>query len=427
MWQIRRRKGVERMYKIVKDNIDNYVDFMKNLISFKSYSSEEKEIAAYILGEFQKMSIDEAFIDGIGNAVGVIRGTGEGPNILMISHMDAVPEDSLENWEPFDPYKPEIIDGNLYGRGISDMKGGLAAQFYGFKAICDSLEKTGQKLSGDMVLCCTVQEESAGFAGANYFFDYTMAEKDIKADFVFLAEPSHNELMLGQRGKVEITVKTYGKTAHASKPSQGINALEFMVPIMQDIFTHTGIDLKDDPVFGECTTTILKCTAGGDYSSIPDECEILVDRRYTTEQTMEDLLDEYRAIFKRLKTRYPDFKATVELREFEETSYTGVKSMSTKYHPPWLTDRNHEIVQKSFEALRKVGQDPQGDYWPFGTEGCVSCAMHGIPTLGYSGAAEAQAHQPKEHVNVDEMIKTFEGYVSIFAEVYGLDREIFEK
>ncbi|MBQ9828246.1 MAG: M20/M25/M40 family metallo-hydrolase [Lachnospiraceae bacterium] len=414
------------MYRAVEKNREDFIDFMKRLISHRSYSGEEGEIAACILEEFKKTEVDEAFVDGIGNVVGIIRGTGEGPNILMISHMDAVPEDSLENWAPFDPYRPEIKDGMLYGRGISDMKGGLASQLYGMKVLAEGIRKAGVRLPGDLAMVCTVQEEPAGFAGANYFFDNTMAEHDIKADFVFLAEPSHNELMLGQRGKVEIAVKTLGKTAHASKPSEGVNALELMVPIMQDIFTHTGIDLKTDPLLGECTVTILKCTAGGDYSSIPDECEILVDRRYTTEQTMEELLDEFRVIFKRLKTAYPDFRGEVYMREFEEISYTGVKSMSRKYNPPWITDRDHPIVQKAFTALEKVGQEPKGAYWLFGTEGCVSCAMHGIPTLGYSGAVESQAHQPKEHVSLDEMMKTLEGYVSIFAEVYDVDRTVFE-
>lgn len=411
------------MYKIVQDNRDDFVEFMKKMISIKSLTCKEEELAKFLLGEFQKMGVDDAFIDGAGNVVAIVRGEGKGPNILLNGHLDHVPEGNLENWAPLDPYKPEIIDGDLYGRGIDDLKAGLSAQIFAFKAIVDRIVKCGKKLPGDLIFLAVVQEEPAEMFGMEYFFDYTMKEKDINVDLVFLAEPSSNDLCVGQRGKVELVVRTYGRCAHSSVPQEGINALEYMVPILQDIFSHTGIDLKADPKMGEGSITVTNCIVkpGGTLSVIPDECEISIDRRYSTEQSLDDLLDEFRAIFKRLSTSYPEFKATVEPRVYEETSYTGYTNKVRKYHPAWDTGKDNIYVKKALKALNSIGQNPAEKYWKFGTDGSMTCSIHHIPTIGYSGAEEKWAHQPKEHVSIDEMVKTYEGYIAILAEIYGLD------
>jgi len=415
------------MYKVVKDRKDDYVEFMKKLISIKSLTCEEGDLAKFLLGEFQKMGVDEAFIDGAGNVVAIMRGEGKGPNIMLNSHLDAVPEGNLDNWAPYDPYKPEIVDGKLIGRGISDLRGGMAAQVFAFKTIVEKVVKGGKKLPGDLIFTGVVQEEPAEMFGIEYFFDHTMKEKNITCDLVYLAEPSSNDLAIGQRGKVELVVRTFGRCAHSSAPQQGINALEEMVPILQDIFSHTGIDLRTDPMMGESSITVTNCIVkpGGTLSVIPDECEISIDRRYSTDQTVDDLLKEFEDIFKRLKTAYPEFKATVEPRVYEETSYTGYTNKVKKAHPAWRTDRNNEFVEKSFKALRALGQNPAEKYWKFGTDGGMTCAYHNIPTIGYSGAEEKWAHQPKEQVSIDEMMKTYEGYVAMLSEIYGIDKSNF--
>ncbi len=410
------------MFKVVQENKNGYVEFMKKLISIKSLTCQEEELAKFLLKEFQDMGVDEAFIDGAGNMVAIVRGEGKGPNILLNGHMDAVPEGNLDNWAPYDPYKAEIVDGNLIGRGIDDLKGGLAAQIYAYKAIVERVVKKGKKLPGDLIFLAVVQEEPAEMFGMEYFFEHTMKEKNIKADLVYLAEPSSNDLAIGQRGKVELVVKTFGRCAHSSQPQEGVNALEHMVPILQDIFSHTGIELHSD-VNGRTPITVTNCIVkpGGTLSVIPDECEISIDRRYSADQTLEDLLDEFKAIFKRLSTSYPEFKATVEPRVYEETSWTGYTHKVKKFHPAWDTGVENEYVQKSFKALRALGQNPSPKYWKFGTDGGMTCALHGIPTIGYSGAEEKWAHQPKEQVNIDEMMKTYEGYIAMLAEIYGID------
>ena len=417
------------MLKVVEKHYDEYVEFTKKLVSLKSLPCDEKDCAEYILSELQKLPIDEAFIDGCGNVVGVIRGTGEGPNILLNGHIDVVPEGTTEKWLPFKPYEPEIVDGYFYGRGIADMKAGVAATFWGFKAVADYLAETGKKLSGDLIYSGVVQEEPAEMFGMKYFMEKTMPEHNLSVDFVYVAEPTNGDIKIGQRGKIELVCKTYGKSVHSSAPHFGVNALQHMNPVIQAIFDGDGINLDPDPYLGNTCITItnIGVKPGGNLSTVPDYCEIAIDRRYSTAMSEEDLLGEFHAIFDKVKEKYPDFEGTIEPRYFEETSWTGYTEKVKKWHPAWRIERDNEFVVKTFEALEGIGQSPKEAYAVGGTDCSMSCAIHGIPSVLYCNAAEQTCHREQECIKLSELIDAYEGYVAILAKVYDIDLAEFDK
>jgi putative selenium metabolism hydrolase len=414
------------MLKAVEDRKNEYLEFMKKVISLKTLTCEEKPMADFLIDFFEGLGID-VFRDGAGNVVAKIPGEGKGPNILMNGHMDAVHEGSLDAWKPYEPYTPTIEGDLLYGRGICDMKGGLSAQCMAMKTIKEEYVDKGHKLPGDLYFLGVVQEEPAEMFGMEYFFNHTVPEHNIKVDLVYLGEPSSNDVVVGQRGKVELVVRTYGKVAHSSAPEQGINAIQLMVPVLDRLFKHEGINLVTDEKTGVSNITVTNITAspGGNLSVIPDICEISVDRRYATSQTIDDLVKEFEDMFAEIKKEIPEFKATVEPRVYTETSYTGYTTDVKKAHPAWDTGKDDPYVLKSLEALHDLGQDPDVKYWLFGTDGGCTQAEHGIPTIGYSGGEEPQAHQAKEHVSITEMNKTYEGYVAMLAKIYGIDINVF--
>jgi acetylornithine deacetylase/succinyl-diaminopimelate desuccinylase-like protein len=88
--------------------------------------------------------------------------------------------------------------------------------------------------------------------------------------------------------------------------------------------------------------------------------------------------------------------------------YTGYETTVAKQHPAWITERSNKYVERSYQVLRGLGQDPAEWYWPGGTDGSIFCGAYGIPTIGYSSADMRQAHQPKEHVNIDNMLDCVE-------------------
>jgi len=409
------------MLEAVRRLRQEWIDFTSGAIAIPSFAGQEEEMARYVLAALEKMGA-EASVDGAGNVLGFIRGTGQGPNVMLNSHLDVVPAGNLTHWLPYEPFKAALDgEGNLIGRGASDLKAGLTAQLFAFRLIKEAAD-SGAPLPGDLCFAGVVHEESAEMMGMEYLLETTLPEMGWRCDLVYLCEPSSGDVALGHRGKVELVVTTHGRAAHSSQPKEGINALQKMLPVLEAIFGRMQTDLKSHPVLGESSMTVTDCIVRpGALSIIPDSCEISIDRRYMPGETIDDLMARFDALFKELQEADPEFRATVQPRVFVERTYTGVEKAMKKYHPPWVTAQDHPLMIKTLDALRAAGQSPRTKYWKFGTDGSMSAGIHGIPTIGYSGAEEKWAHQPKEQVSVDAMLGTIEGYVSILCALYGLD------
>ncbi len=406
------------MFQVDESIRSELIELTQALIRIPSYTGEEKQLADFILDKLKEYNADEAFIDGIGNVVGVVKGSHPGPTVLLNGHLDIVPTGNVENWNGFDPFGAEIDDGgNIRGRGACDLKGGLSVQLYMMK-LFQQIKNSGQPIFGSLVFTAVVYEEAAEMFGTEYLFENTLPEKQIHCDVVFLCEPTGLNVVLGQRGKVELVIKTFGRTAHSSRPEAGVNALEKMVPVLEYIFGPAANYMKSHKLLGDSSITVtnLVCRPGT-LSIIPDDCEISIDRRYMPEQDVADLIGEFEALFVKIQESDPEFKAEVYPRKFLETSYTGYQKEVRKFHPPWITEIDHPFAVKTMSALKKVGQTPKINYWKFGTDGSMTAALLGIPTIGYSGTEEKYAHTPEEQVNIEMMLKSLEGYHAIIAEI----------
>ncbi len=412
------------MLKAVADLQADIVKFTQDIIKIQSYTGEEGEMADFVLQKLQEFEADEAFIDGIGNVVGVIRGDETGTDTMLNGHLDIVPAGNIQNWHGFDPFGGSIDDnGNIRGRGAADLKGGLSVQLYTMKLL-KALKNKGLKSRGDLIFSAVVHEEAAEMFGMEYLCKKTLPERNLNVDFVLICEPTGLNVVLGQRGKVELVVKTKGRTAHSSIPKAGINALEKMVPVLDHIFNKMSKIVTRHKLLGDSSVTVtnLVCKPGA-LSIIPDECEISIDRRYMPDQTIEELLKEFETLFIELIKKDPEFDATVRPRKILERSYTGFEKEVQKYHPPWIVDEADPLVKRSLKALRSIGQNPQINYWKFGTDGSMTAGLLGIPTIGYSGTEEGYAHTSEERVNIDMMMQSLEGYYAIVAELLGLKLE----
>ena len=132
-----------------KNMEDSWVEFVSKNIRAQAYSGEEKATSEVFMQAMDELGI-EHFRDECGNVVGVIRGEGDGPNVLLTGHMDVVPEGSIDAWSPYLPFEPKVEDGKLYGRGISDMLAGLTSEFFAFMEI-KKLVDAGVKISGNLI------------------------------------------------------------------------------------------------------------------------------------------------------------------------------------------------------------------------------------------------------------------------------------
>ena len=91
------------MHKIINELKENLIKFTQDIIRIPSITGEEGDLAKFVLKMLQEIGIEESLIDEAGNVVGVLRGSGKGPNIMLNGHLDVVPAGNVDNWK-YDPF-----------------------------------------------------------------------------------------------------------------------------------------------------------------------------------------------------------------------------------------------------------------------------------------------------------------------------------
>jgi len=125
----------------------------------------ESQAATFLAQYLAKDGFNTEIIEsetGRGSIITRLKGTGEKPNLLLLSHLDVVAANPAE-WT-VDPFSGTVKDGYVYGRGAIDMKGMTAIEVLTLKL----LKRNKIPLKGDVVLAATADEEKGGEAGAGY-------------------------------------------------------------------------------------------------------------------------------------------------------------------------------------------------------------------------------------------------------------------
>ena len=378
---------------------DGLIDFTRKLIQTPSLSMQEENVANLVADKMREIGFDEVAIDPIHNVTGTLYGDDPQPELIFNGHMDHVPPGDMP-----EPYSGKIADGSKYGvksrviegRGACDMKGALASMIYGAKALKDS----GVRLKKTFVMTAVVREEMAKGEGILRLLE----QSGLKGRMAVSGEATRLQTHLGHRGKLEFTLGVKGKTAHASNPSRGVNAIYKMCDFIGDMREH--YQLPSHPLLGDCTFTVIDIVSGpGRLGPItPDWCEIALDRRYLPEETAASVKRELEALIDDRKKVDPEFKATVEL---------------VKDFPPLYCSPGEPIVQITQEATKTVlGDEGDVSTWKFGVDGTF-IQRAGIPCAGFGPGDERFAHTPEDHVPIADIISSCEVYAEIIRSACG--------
>jgi len=171
---------------------------------------------------FGKIPEPEKWYEGRPIVVGKMRGTGGGRSIILNGHVDTVGVEPRKLWK-HKPFGAELDNGRIYGRGASDMKGGVAAMI----SAVESVVEAGFRPKGDITLESVIDEEG----GANGTRACIL--RGYNADAGVVTEPTQLQIFPAQQGWLMLRVKVYGKPAHVGIAYEGINALEKGLKIYQ--------------------------------------------------------------------------------------------------------------------------------------------------------------------------------------------------
>ncbi len=369
---------------------EELADFLSDLVSIRSFSAGEREVIERIRREMVKVGFDEVIVDGLGNILGRI---GNGKKVIaMDAHIDTVEVGNEKLWK-VDPFSGEMKDGVIYGRGASDQKAGMAAMVYGAKIMKE------EGLTGDFTLYVTgtvMEEDCDGLC-----WRYIIERDGIRPDFVVITEPTNLNIYRGHRGRMELQIRTVGRSCHASAPERGVNAIYRMARIIAEI-ERLNERLKDDPFLGKGTIAVTQIFfKSPSQNAVADECTIQLDRRLTAGETRESVIEELKGAI----TLAGEEAEIVELF-YDRPSYTGLSFPVEKYFPTWVMEEDSEIVRKTVAAYGEVfGAEPFVDKWTFSTNGIATAGVFSIPTIGFGPANEIYAHSPDDQCPVDHLVR----------------------
>ena len=386
--------GVTKVSRDLLTKAESYreelTEFLRDLVSIKSFSAGEREVVQRIQKEMEKVGFDEVRIDGLGNILGRI---GSGKNVIaMDAHIDTVEVGNEKLWK-VDPFGGVVSDGVIYGRGASDQKAGMAAMVYGARIMKE------EGLLGDFTLYVTgtvMEEDCDGLC-----WRYIIKEDGIIPDYVVITEPTNLNIYRGHRGRMELQVRTSGLSCHASAPERGINAIYKMSRIISEI-ERLNERLTDDPFLGKGTIAVTQIFfKSPSQNAVADECTIQIDRRLTAGETKETVIRELQEAVQMAGEE----AESVEL-VYERPSYTGTIDPVEKYFPTWVMEEDSEIVRKTVNTYSEVfGEEPFVDKWTFSTNGIATAGVFSIPTIGFGPANEIFAHSPDDQCPVDHLVR----------------------
>jgi putative selenium metabolism hydrolase len=381
---------------------EELITLCQSLIRAGTLSGKEGPVAQLLIQFYQDNDFDDIRTDAYGNVIACIKGARPGKKLLFDAHMDTVPVSDPSVWT-VDPWDGEIKDGKLYGRGATDMKGSLAAMMC---AAAKFSKDTQKDFAGEIYIAGVVHEECfEGIASREI-------SKTVKPDYVVIGEASDLNLKIGQRGRAEIVVETFGKPAHSANPEKGLNAVYKMADVIRAIKTLVP---PEHPVLGKgiLELTDIKSSPYPGASVVPEYCRCTYDRRLLVGETKESVLEPIRTLLEQMQKADPELRTAVSYAVGEETCYTGEKIRGERFFPGWLFDQNDDFVQAVHGQLKADGFSPQITKYNFCTNASHYAGEAGIPTMGMGPSNESLAHVVDEYVELDQLIGVFGSFQSI--------------
>ena len=359
---------------------------------------------------------------GRANLVGIWRGKGRGRSLLLNGHVDVVPPGPSEKWTVAGSWSGEIIAGKIYGRGSTDMKGGIAAAIFAMKALL----KAGYRPKGDVFIQSVVGEEtmetSAGTGAA--------LQRGYGAEAAIVCEasgpPYRLSINTASPGLVVMQVKVRGKAAHISMRDElirpgglgaavGVSAIDKAFLIYQALLKleEKWGQTKRHPAFTRPGHFVLYPTViqGGDMmaASIPEECSMMYIVWHPPQDTPEGVAAEIQAYIARFVQTDP------WLRENPPEVYVPLFSW-----PPFETSPEEPICKAAAAASEAVFNRPAIMYGAAYTSDASFIRQAGIPTILVGPGSIEVAHGFNEYVAIQDLMDAAKLYAMTIVEWCGI-------
>lgn len=355
----------------------------------------QEEAVVQELNAFFKMYDIETAItevqEGRPNLIATIAGSLPGPHLLFCGHTDTVPPNVQSSTDPFAAFEK---GGRLYGRGTADMKGAVAAM----AGALAGLKAAGELKAGKITLAAIIDEEMESLGAESLILS------GFRADASIVGEPTNNKIAIGHKGLEWLQVDFEGRAAHGGTPEAGINAISaaaYFIHLVENELIPELIK-RLDPVLGPPAINMGTISGGDQPSTVAAHCQIKLDRRWVTTETIEQVFGDLENLLQRVQKERPGLKTRV-------SRVPG--GMATMIHGPMTIDPNHPLVQAAQKALKDFEHPTEPlTVFPAWTDGALLSREAKIPTIIWGPGELDYAHSPEESIKLKD--------VSLAAELY---------
>jgi succinyl-diaminopimelate desuccinylase len=330
------------------------------------------------------------------NLVVRIRGKQQGRRLVFNGHMDTFPLINVEQWSA--DFNGEEREGKLYGLGVSDMKGGIAAIIFALR----HLAAVRESFSGEVVATFVGDEESMGTEGSQYLLTvvpHAAGDAMISAD-----TGSPQVLRFGEKGMIWLSLEAIGKSAHAAHVHRGESAIETLIDIMQELKV-----LRNFPVLSpsKVLNAITASTARSELLNGKGESDVLRSVTITfgtiSGGHLSNLIADHATATADIRLPVGVSVAQVESRIVDIVSnHPGVKlEIMRRYEPSW-TDPDHDVIRllkKNCE--HRLGIEPAVNM-RVGASDARLYRKHGVPSV-VCGLTSYNMGAADEHVYIEEL------------------------
>jgi succinyl-diaminopimelate desuccinylase len=325
------------------------------------------------------------------------RSGGPGRVVHLNGHFDVVPPGG--GWS-IDPFAAVVRDRKIYGRGVCDMKAGIAAAVFAAEAIA----RAGVPLPGTIEISGTVDEESGGFAGVAYLAETGRLARG-RTDYVIIPEPLNvDRICIGHRGVYWFEVTVRGRIAHGSMPFLGVSAIDGMTQLLEAVRAELMPRLASRrtampvvPAAARHATINVNGIEGGQpvdgiqTPCVADCCRAIFDRRFLAEEGFEETKAEIEQLVARARVIAPD--VVFDLRDLMIVQ-------------PTRTPDDSPVISALDASIQRVlGKRPELIASPGTYDHKHVTRIAGVPHCVAYGPGELEiAHQPDEYCRVDDLI-----------------------
>lgn len=336
----------------------------------------ESACAAFLAGVLEEWgcaTVMEQVAPGRHNVIARIGPPGEHP-LVFNGHLDVVGVDGMTH----SPFMPHEHEGSVYGRGSTDMKGGIAAM-----CVAAGTAALENRLRREVIITAVCDEEFASLGTRH------LLEHGLHATGAIVTEPTRLAVVPAHKGFVWIEVTLTGRAAHGSRYDVGIDANRQAARLLAalDRFERDVLSTRTHALLGRASLHVPMVHGGTGWSTYADACTVRIERRTVPGETAAQVTGEVDSLLRLLREEDVQFSAHRTLHGAQ---------------PPLAMASDAPLVTAMLDACRAVDIDGHIAGLSCWTDAALF-AEAGIPAICFGPGDIARAHSATEWVEIAQL------------------------